>query len=137
MKAKTGEVIFRVYFSDTDAVGIVYHANYLDFAERARSEFSREIGLDLAKLAAQGMFFVLRSANIEYLSPAKLDDLLSVHAYVSKIGNTSVEFMHEIKNAETGTKIADVKCLLVFVNVKEGKATPTKIPQDIISKFQK
>ncbi len=126
----------RVYFSDTDAVGIVYHANYLDFAERARTEMCRANGLDLLKLAQEGKFFVLRNANVEYFSPAKLDDLLEIEVEATKIGNTSIELTHLITNTETKQKIAEVKTLLVFVQMENGKARPIVINEEIKNLFK-
>lgn len=68
----------RVYYEDTDAGGIVYHANYLKFFERARTEFFRERGLSVAELAAQGHVFPVIRMEIDLKSPARHDDLLSV-----------------------------------------------------------
>lgn len=136
MKSKECSVDIRVYFSDTDAVGIVYHANYLDFAERARSELTRNCDINLASLAKENKFFVLRAANIQYYAPAKLDDILNVKAFISRIGSTSVEFMHEIINVETRVKVADVTCTLVFVRLVDAIPTPIKIPSEISCLFQ-
>ena len=67
----------RIYWEDTDAGGIVYYANYLKFMERARTEFLRGFGIDQSRLAVeQGVAFAVVSANVEYLSPARLDDAL-------------------------------------------------------------
>jgi acyl-CoA thioester hydrolase len=129
------KTLVRVYFSDTDALGIVYHANYLDFAERARTEMCRTFGLDLTKLAKESKFFVLRSANINYLSPAKLDDLLEVVPEITKIGRSSMEISCFITNAETKQKVCEVITALVFVEMKNGVASPIEIPQEIKSLF--
>lgn len=131
MKSKQFILNARVYFSDTDAVGIVYHANYLDFAERARTEFLREEGIDINDLIKQNIYFVLRCANIQYLAPAKIDDLLSIKAYVAKIGNTSLEVMHEITNAETGLKLAEVSTILVCVKKVGEAVAPIPVPEII------
>ncbi len=80
----------RVYFEDTDAGGIVYHATYLRFAERARSECLRDLGFPHAALVARhGMFFVVRRAKLDYLRPARLDDLLVVETEVLAVGGAS------------------------------------------------
>jgi len=80
----------RVYFEDTDAGGIVYHATYLRFAERARSECLRDLGFPHAELVARhGMFFVVRRAKLDYLRPARLDDLLVVTTEVLTVGGAS------------------------------------------------
>ena len=76
----------RVYYEDTDAAGIVYYANYLKFAERARTEYLRETGFDHVDLAAQdGVGFVVRRSEADYKIPAKLDDLLTVETVIEHI----------------------------------------------------
>ena len=71
----------RVYWEDTDAGGVVYYANYLKFMERARSEWLRVLGFDQRRLRDElGLVFVVRQATIEYLKPARYDDLLTVTA---------------------------------------------------------
>jgi acyl-CoA thioester hydrolase len=70
----------RVYYEDTDLAGIVYHANYLKFIERARSEWVRGLGIDQAALRqGAGVVFVVRRIEADYLAPARFDDLLEVH----------------------------------------------------------
>ncbi len=69
----------RVYYEDTDLAGIVYHANYLKFIERARSEWVRALGIDQTALRAErGVVFAVRRIEAEYLKPARFDDLLTV-----------------------------------------------------------
>ena len=70
----------RVYYEDTDAGGIVYYANYLRFAERARTEYLRSVGADHQTLLAEdGIAFTVRQCSVDYMSPAFLDDPLEVH----------------------------------------------------------
>lgn len=74
----------RVYYEDTDAAGIVYYANYLKFAERARTEYLREAGFDHVVLAAKdGVGFVVRRVEADYRIPAKLDDALVIETVVT------------------------------------------------------
>ena len=82
----------RIYYEDTDAAGIVYYANYLKFAERGRSELMRDIGIESKDLIAEhDVQLVVRSCNIDYVSPAKLDDRVEVHTRVIKVGGASME----------------------------------------------
>lgn len=82
----------RVYFEDTDAGGIVYHARYLHFAERARSEMMRLIGWTNPQLmTAPGLAFAVRRATMDFRKPAVLDDLLEVRTRVLKVGGASLE----------------------------------------------
>ncbi len=87
----------RIYYEDTDAGGVVYHANYLRYMERARTEWLREIGYELIKLEQElGFVFAVRSVNIDFLKPAFLNDLLQVHVAVARKGKVSLDIRHEI-----------------------------------------
>jgi acyl-CoA thioester hydrolase len=73
----------RVYFEDTDAGGVMYHAAYLGFAERARTEALRDAGLPHAQMVAEhGVMFMVRRVQMEYLRPARLDDMLTIRTTV-------------------------------------------------------
>jgi acyl-CoA thioester hydrolase len=81
----------RVYFQDTDAGGVVYHASYMNFMERARTEWLRSFGFSNAGLMKElGVVFVVRSLKLDYLKPAVLDDLLTVTAQLKEIGRSRV-----------------------------------------------
>lgn len=87
----------RVYYEDTDAGGIVYHASYLKFAERGRTELLRAAGFEHAKLLAEtGMAFAVISMNIDFLAPARLDDLLTVRTSVTEVKGASLAMAQEI-----------------------------------------
>ena len=88
----------RVYYEDTDAAGIVYYANYLRFAERARTEFTRALGFDHARLHAEaGIVFAVRRCAAEFLAPARLDDLLAVRTTITHLGGASVSMTQIIR----------------------------------------
>src|SRR5512146_687977 len=79
----------RVYYQDTDAGGVVYHSTYLDFLERARYEWLRELGFDIHSLVqVHKVIFMIRSLSIEYLRPGLLDDLLHVSAQAVELGRS-------------------------------------------------
>lgn len=81
----------RVYYEDTDAAGVVYYANYLRFAERARTEFLRYLGFDhTTLLEKEDTGFVVRKLEAEYLAPARLDDLLTVDTRITERNPASV-----------------------------------------------
>ena len=81
----------RVYWEDTDAGGVVFYANYLKFFERARTEWLRSLGIAQQKLREQtGGIFVVTSAQLEYLHPARLDDQLFVTASLKSAGRASL-----------------------------------------------
>src|SRR3546814_9100402 len=81
----------RVYYEDTDAGGIVYYANYLKYAERARTEMLRDIGSDHATLMERhGIAFAVRNCAVDYRLPARLDDALEVHTTVTGFGGATL-----------------------------------------------
>jgi acyl-CoA thioester hydrolase len=87
----------RVYYEDTDAVGVVYHANYLCFAERARTEMMRCLGLEHGILRARfGLSFTVRRCVVDYLAPARLDDRLEVRTGIARIGGASLDLEQRI-----------------------------------------
>ena len=87
----------RVYYEDTDAGGIVYHAAYLRFAERGRTEFVRKLGIDQQQLRAEtGLGFVVTSLTIDYLKPAFLDDNLTITTEIERIRPASVNFKQTV-----------------------------------------
>ncbi|MGH7186284.1 MAG: tol-pal system-associated acyl-CoA thioesterase, partial [Pseudomonadota bacterium] len=87
-------------YEDTDAAGLVYYANYLKFAERARTEMLRDRGADHAELlASSGFGFVVRRSTIEYLKPARLDDLLRVETRVVTCGGATLELAQDVMRA--------------------------------------
>ena len=117
----------RVYYEDTDAGGVVYHANYFKFAERARTELLRHAGWDRPRQEKElGVAFLVRQAEIDYRAPARLDDLLHVTAEVLAIGNTSLTLRQCISRDDK--VLAEIKIVLVAVN-NEGK--PVRFPPQL------
>lgn len=87
----------RVYYEDTDAGGVVYHANYLKFMERARSEWLRSLGIEQDELRDNdGVIFAILSAQVDYLLPAKFNDELFVSSIVIKKGKASITIEQEV-----------------------------------------
>lgn len=122
----------RVYFEDTDAGKIVYHANYLKFAERVRTEMLRAMGADHnAMIKDDGAMFVVKNVNIEYLASAVLDDALEVHTSITKIGNASLVLQQNVLRA--GVTLAASEVVLVSVNMN---GQPCRIPASIRSKIE-
>lgn len=100
----------RVYYEDTDAGGIVYYANYLKFFERARTEWLRSLGIHQQDLlSAEGAAFVVRSASVEYLGAARLDDELTLRLNIEKLGRASVQFSQQAWRGDTLLASASVK----------------------------
>lgn len=129
---KTFSFPVRVYYEDTDAGGIVYYANYLKFAERARTEFLRHIGKNQDEmLKQQGLGFVVRECHINYKTPAKLDDALNVTCRVTELRGASLKMEQKIYRQDT--VLCEVEIGLVFLNI--ATMHPTKIPPEIAQTF--
>lgn len=91
----------RVYYEDTDAVGIVYYGNYLRFMERCRTEWLRHIGFDIRSVTERfGVIFAVHSANLRFLKPARLSDLLFVSMAIERCGRASLQIRQRIRCGE-------------------------------------
>ncbi|MBR9844373.1 MAG: tol-pal system-associated acyl-CoA thioesterase [Rhodobacteraceae bacterium] len=90
----------RIYYEDTDMAGIVYYANYLKFIERGRSEWVREIGMDQLKMKEEGIVFVVRRVEADYLGSAKLDDELVVETEVANVTGVRLLMEQRVKRGE-------------------------------------
>ena len=118
----------RVYYEDTDSGGVVYHANYLNFMERARTEWLRALGFEQTELkTAQGIIFVVHSMTLSFKSPAHFNDMLAVKSQCNKMGYGSMEFLQTITRNEQVLLEATVKLACVeTVNFR-----PTGIPNAV------
>ena len=104
----------RVYYEDTDAGGIVYHANYLNFAERARTEALRDAGVSQSGLwESHGIGFVARTASIDYKLPARLDDSLVVETSLEKFGKASLTLVQVIMRGEERVATVHIKLAVI------------------------
>ena len=124
-RAAPETLTLRVYYEDTDAGGIVYHAAYLRFAERGRTEFVRKLGIDQQQLRAEtGSGFVVTSLTIDYLKPAFLDDNLTITTEIERIRPASVNFKQTV--ARESQILAHLK---VRVACLDGDGRLTRIPR--------
>ena len=117
----------RVYYEDTDAAGIVYYANYLKFAERARTEALRLCGFDQSELLTnQSVGFVVRRVTVDFLKPAMLDDLLTIETRLNDINRVSLHMHQAVKRGAETLVTMEVKLVVVGSGVKL-----TKLPEPI------
>lgn len=117
----------RVYYEDTDTAGIVYYANYLKFAERARTEALRVSGINQSDLfAEQKIGFVVRRCTVDFFKPAKLDDLLTIETKLHDINKVSMNMHQSIKRDKETIVEIEVKLAVVGGGMKL-----TKMPEFI------
>ena len=111
----------RVYYEDTDAGGVVYHASYVAFYERARTEMAERVA------------FVVRKMTVEYYAPARLDDMLEIQTEITSMRGTSLVFTQRIVNAEN-TLLNEAEVLVVCVDPLKMK--PRALPKSIVAEFK-
>ena len=117
----------RVYYEDTDAMGIVFYVNYLKYAERARTEVLRLQGREQDRmLREQGSGFVVRRCEIDYLAPARLDDVLRVETRLLEVGAASLRLRQDI--FRNTVKLTGLALRLAFIS-RAGK--PERLPRDL------
>jgi acyl-CoA thioester hydrolase len=118
----------RVYYQDTDAGGVVFHAQYLAFMERARTELLIAAGIDLSRIAdTHGVLFMVHHIEASYHRPARLNDLLAVSAEVVKMGRASVVFRHKVER--DGDLLVEADVALALVDRERMK--PARMPAEL------
>ena len=123
----------RVYYEDTDAAGIVFYANYLRYMERARTEWLRSIGYEHDMLKnTHGILFAVKNLSIDYIKPARLDELLTVTSSLLSKRGASLMFQQTIKNdnAELLTR-AEVKVACLNASTLKASAMPEELLMEL------
>jgi acyl-CoA thioester hydrolase len=106
----THRLLVRVYYEDTDFSGVVYHASYLRFLERGRTEFLRATGIDQSRLHEEGdLIFAVRRMTIDFLKPARMDDVLVIETRTEEVRGASLVMAQRILRAEEEILAADVR----------------------------
>jgi acyl-CoA thioester hydrolase len=122
----THRYALRVYYQDTDAGGIVYHANYLNFAERARSEALRAMGIAHAEMVKKhAVMFVVRRVVLDYQRPARLDDELVIETRVVQVGGASATLRQEFWRDSDSLAVLEVS----LGCVRPGDGKPARMPE--------
>ena len=123
----------RVYFENTDAGGVVYHAEYLKFLERARTEWLRHLGFDHQALAREHRsMFVVTAAAIDFSKPARLDDTLAVSVRLESLGTVRCVFAQEIRRDDEVL----VRATITVACVAGGNFRPAEIPGPLRKKME-
>ena len=132
INGKTFVMPLRVYYEDTDAGGVVYYANYLKYAERARTEMLRLLDIENSDLQERhGVAFVVRHIEVEYLQPARLDDLLEVYLELSRVGGATLEGAQAIRR--DGEDLVRMSIRLGCMKLSGG---PGRLPSDVRARLQ-
>ncbi len=124
----------RVYYEDTDFSGFVYHARYLHFMERARTDYLRCLGIEQSKLFeldGEGLMFVVHRMEIDFKSPAKMDNVLTVTTVTEKTGGAKMILNQEIRRGDD--LLIAAKVIIAVVN---GSGRPRRLPEPLARSFR-
>lgn len=121
-------ITLRVNYSETDQMGVVYHANYLIWFDRARTELMRATGLTYKELEQQGVYLAVAEVQVRYRAAARYDDLVRVRCWVRDLGSRRVTFGYAVDRAETGELLATGATSLVSLTHQH---TLTRIPAHV------
>jgi acyl-CoA thioester hydrolase len=122
----------RIYYEDTDAGGVVYHARYLHFLERARTEWLRSLGLEQTRLRReQGILFAVRKIGMEFVRPACLDQALRISVAIGARARASLDFDQEVLDAGDGRLCCRARVNVACIDAE--RMRPMRIPQALLS----
>jgi acyl-CoA thioester hydrolase len=124
----------RVYYEDTDFSGFVYHARYLHFMERARTDYIRCLGINQSELAqdGEGTMFVVHRMEIDFKAPAKMDDVLTILTTTEKAGGAKMVLAQEVRRGET--LLIAARVIIAVVNAS---GRPRRLPEELATKLSK
>jgi acyl-CoA thioester hydrolase len=125
---------FRVRYAETDQMSYVYHGNYAQYLEMGRIEWLRNIGISYKKMEESGIMLPVFNLNINYLKPAKYDDLLTLKTTLVKTPSVKINFNYEIYN-EQNELLTTATTTLVFINMETNR--PTRPPKYLLDKLTK
>lgn len=121
----------RVRYGETDQMGVVHHANYVLYAEEARTELMRLHGCSYAQMERDGLALPVRSLHLRFRSPAHYEDELELRTHVARMRGASVTFQSEILRAVDSTHVASVEVELACVNMRSMPRKPVALPDDL------
>jgi len=127
------DITVRVNYSETDQMGVVYHANYLVWFDRARTELMRETGLTYKELEKQGVYLAVSEVHIRYLAPARYDDPVRIRCWVRELASRRVTFGYAVEHAEQGTLLATGETALLSLTHQH---TLTRLPEHVRALLQ-
>ncbi|APO76156.1 4-hydroxybenzoyl-CoA thioesterase protein [Rhizobium etli 8C-3] len=128
------ELIQRVYYEDTDFSGLVYHARYLHFLERGRTDYLRCLGVEQRELISadeEGLVFVVHRMEIDFRNPARMDDVLTIVTRTEKAGGAKMVLHQEIRRGET--PLIAAKVIIAVINAR---GRPRRLPEALAKQMQ-
>ncbi|MDO9415112.1 tol-pal system-associated acyl-CoA thioesterase [Pararhizobium sp.] len=124
----------RVYYEDTDFSGMVYHARYLHFMERARTDYLRLLGVEQGAMSiegdTEGLIFVVHRMEIDFKAPARMDDIVTIETTTEKAGGAKMVLQQTI--SRDGTLLIAAKVIIAVIN---GKGRPRRLPEPLAERF--
>lgn len=136
LTAEGHRLVQRVYYEDTDFSGVVYHARYLHFMERARTDYLRLLGVEQAAMAvdgdAEGLVFVVHRMEIDFKAPARMDDILTIDTRTEKAGGAKMVLVQTITRGET--LLIAARVIIAVIN---GRGRPRRLPETLGAKFSR
>ncbi|MDX3929149.1 MAG: tol-pal system-associated acyl-CoA thioesterase [Shinella sp.] len=134
LTAEGHELVQRVYYEDTDFSGVVYHARYLHFLERGRTDYLRLLGVEQAALSiegdTEGLVFVVHRMEIDFEGPARMDDILTIATRTEKAGGAKMVLAQEIRR--DGQLLIAAKVIIAVINAK---GRPRRLPEELGRRF--
>ena len=130
---KCNDIEFKIYVEDTDFQGVVYHANYLKYFERSRSEFLSNANISQKNLREKNTAFVIKGININYLKAAELGDQIVVQTSVEKKSKARMIFYQNVIHKITGKEFVNGEVEVCFIDLTTKK--PKKFPDDLLLIF--
>ncbi|MBF0108455.1 MAG: tol-pal system-associated acyl-CoA thioesterase [Magnetococcales bacterium] len=125
----------RVYYEDTDSGGVVYHSVYLNFMERARTEWLRSLGFDQSRLARErGLVFAVSRLSVHFLAPARMDDLLLITLTLAKRGGASLNLQQRIVHQSMHRPLIQAE---VRIGLLDRAFKPVRLPNDLVEVLEK
>jgi len=126
----TTDITFRVNYSETDRMGVAYHARHLVWLDMARTEFLRERGMTYREFEDMGFRLAVAEVTLRYLKPAEYDDLIRVRCWIRDLGSRRIVFAYSIENDASGQVLAKAETNMVCLN---SDFTPTRLPELVMT----
>ena len=128
---KSHQISFRVRYGETDQMGYVYYGNYAQYFEMGRVEWLRNLGISYKRMEELGIMLPVLNLNVDFIKPAKYDDLLTLKTTLLKKPSVRIEFDFKLYN-ENNELLTNGFTSLVFIDMKKNK--PTRVPEYILEK---